>query len=157
MGVIWKQKFLMHKKSDMYPQYWTPSIGGIFVCDIVTSTRRSALHCTDKGNGQKHHSEPVGAVEKRIKGEIMALLLAVWAAPRQWWCLSPSFPQPKPSRRGGWRSPTPGKAPVLRRRTLDCGICPPGRRDGRCSVEIPLGCRNRCRRHESGAFTAPAQ
>ena len=31
MGVIWKQKFLMHKKSDMYPQYWTPSIGGIFM------------------------------------------------------------------------------------------------------------------------------
>ena len=31
MGVIWKQKFLMHKKSDMYPQYWTPSIGGICI------------------------------------------------------------------------------------------------------------------------------
>lgn len=30
MGVIWKQKFLMYKKSDMYPQYWTPSIGGIY-------------------------------------------------------------------------------------------------------------------------------
>ena len=35
----------------------TPNTGhpvlGVFLCDIVTSTRRSALNCTDKGNEHK--------------------------------------------------------------------------------------------------------
>ena len=39
----------------------TPNTGhlvlGVFLCDTVTSTRRSAWNCTDKGNGQKHQTE----------------------------------------------------------------------------------------------------
>ena len=70
------------------------------------------------------------------------------AAPPRWSCPCPSFPPPKRSRRGDWRSPTPEQAPVPRRRTRGCGTCLPGRRDEKCFADIPPECRSRCRKRE---------
>ena len=63
------------------------------------------------------------------------------AALPRWSCPCPSFPPPKRSRRGDWRSPTLKKAPVPRRRTRGCGTCQRGKRAGRCSAKAPAGCR----------------
>ena len=79
------------------------------------------------------------------------------AALPRWSCPCPSFPPPKRSRRGDWRSPTPEKVPVPRRRTRGCGTCLPGRRDEKCSADIPPECRSRCRKRECCTFPAPAQ
>lgn len=53
--------------SDMYPQYWTPSIG-VFLCDTVISTKRSVLNCTDIL--QKIHAGRVAAAYRMCYDEV---------------------------------------------------------------------------------------
>ena len=52
---------------NMYPQYWTPSMG-VFLCDTVMSTKRSVLNCTDIL--QKIHAGRVAAAYRMCYDEV---------------------------------------------------------------------------------------
>ena len=56
-----------HVLCDMYPQYWTPSMG-VFLCDTVMSTKRSVLNCTDIL--QKIHAGRVAAAYRMCYDEV---------------------------------------------------------------------------------------